>query len=244
MVHNSFSDDDYLSCEVKFSKDMSKGWLDQPHMISSIQGEFGEEIKGLRKYLTSGMPGARQVRADDPKMMIPAEKNARYRTGVGMLLYPFKHSRPDIANCVRELSKVLDGPTELSYREMLHCVKYVLDLKDLGLRLKPNGTPKGDPWSIIVCYSDSDWAGDPANRRSVSGYIIYVHGVPIMWQSTMQKVVTLSSTKAEWYSLSEAVKDIVFLISLCKSLQLQVRLPVMVRVDNTGTIFISNNVQT
>jgi len=234
---------DYLSCEVKFSKDMSKGWLGQPHMISSIQREFGEEVKGLRRYLTPGTPGARQVRADDPKMVIPTEKHARYRTGVGMLLYLVKHSRPDIANCVRELSKVLDGPTELSYREMLHCVKYVLDSKDLGLRLEPNGTPIGDPWDI-VCYSDSDWAGDPANRRSVSGYIIYVHGVPIVWRSAMQKVVSLSSTEAEWYSLSEAVKDIVFLISLCKSLQLQVRLPVTVRVDNTGTIFMSNNVQT
>ena len=85
-------------------------------MIGSIQREFGEEVKSLRRYLTPGMPGARQVRADDPKMMIPAEKNARYRTGVGMLLYLVKHSRPDIANCVRELSKVLDGPTELSYR--------------------------------------------------------------------------------------------------------------------------------
>ena len=60
----------------------------------------------------------------------------------------------------------------------------------------------------------------------------------------MQKVVSLSSTKAEWYSLSEAVKDIVVLINLCKSLQLQVRLPVTVRVNNTGTNFMSNNVQT
>ena len=86
---------------------------------------------------------------------------------------------------MRELSKVLDGPTELSYREMLRCVKYVLDSKDLGLRLEPNGTPKGDPWDI-VCYWDSDWAGDPANPRSVSGYIIYVHGVSIVWRSVMQ----------------------------------------------------------
>ena len=117
------------------------------------------------------MPGARQVYADDPKMMIPAEKHARYRTGVGMLLYLVKRSQQDIADCMRELSKVLDGPTELSYREMLRCVMYVLDSKDLGLRLKLNGTPKGEPWGI-VCYLDSDWAGDPANRRCVSGYII------------------------------------------------------------------------
>ena len=60
----------------------------------------------------------------------------------------------------------------------------------------------------------------------------------------MQKCVSLSSSESEWYALSEAVKDIVFLLSLCKSLQIPVQLPVTVRVDNVGTIFMSNNVQT
>ena len=32
-----------------------------------------------------------------------------YRSGVGTLLYLTKHSRPDITNPVRELSKSMDG---------------------------------------------------------------------------------------------------------------------------------------
>ena len=122
-----------------------------------------------------------------------------------MLLYLVKHSRPDIANCVRELSKVLDGPSEASYKEMLRCIKYVLDSKDMGLKIEPIGD-KHDAWEII-CYSDSDWAGDPESRRSVSGYIIYVQGVPVIWKSKSQNQVSLSSSESEWYALSEAVKD-------------------------------------
>ena len=57
------------------------------------------------------------------------------------------------------------------HKEMLRCIKYVLDLEDMGLKICPSGTKK-DPWNI-VCYTDSDWAGDPATRKRVSGYIIY-----------------------------------------------------------------------
>ena len=55
-----------------------------------------------------------------------------YRSGVGMLLYLVKHSRPDIANPVRELSKVLDGTTPAAMKEMFRVIKYVLDTRGKG----------------------------------------------------------------------------------------------------------------
>jgi len=113
-----------------------------------------------------------------------------------MLLYLVKHSRPDIANYVRELSKVLDGPSKASYREMLRCIQYVLDSKDMGLKIEPTGTV-GEPW-VIVCFTDSDHAGDPVTWRSVSGFIIYVHGgVPMVWRSRANKCVAPSSSETE-----------------------------------------------
>ena len=39
-----------------------------------------------------------------------AEDHETYRSGVGTLLYLTKHSRPDISNPVRELSKTMDAP--------------------------------------------------------------------------------------------------------------------------------------
>ena len=160
-----------------------------------------------------------------------------------MLLYLVKHSRPDIANAVRELSKVLDCSNNGAYKEMLRCIKYVLDTKSLGLKIWPKGNKSG-PWEII-CFTDSDYTSDPETHRSASGYIIYVHGVPICWKSKAQRCVTLSRCKAEWIALSVAEKkNIIFLVRLLESMKIDVRLPVIVRVDNVGAIFLSENITT
>ena len=161
-----------------------------------------------------------------------------------MLLYLVKYSRPDIANAVRELSKVLDGSTEASFKEMLRVIKYVLDTKEMGLRIEPKLLRSADePWDL-VCYSDSDYAGDPDTRRSVSGYILYVCGVPICWRSKAQRSITLSSSEAEWIALSEATKEVMFVLQLLESMHIRVQLPITVRVDNIGAIWMSQNVNT
>ena len=57
-------------------------------------------------------------------------------------------------------------------------------------------------------------------------------GVPVSWQSKVQKYVTLSSSEAECVALSEDVKSYV-----CDSVvgnDDSVMLQVMVRVDNVG----------
>ena len=235
---------DYLSCEIQFSKDRTKAWLGQPHLISNLESKFGNDVKKLREYKTPGTPNLNMVRNTDDKLALPKEKQSLYRSGVGMLLYLVKYSRPDIANAVRELSKVLDGSTEASFKEMLRVIKYVLDTKEMGLRIEPKLLRSADePWDL-VCYSDSDYAGDPDTRRSVSGYILYVCGVPICWRSKAQRSITLSSSEAEWIALSEATKEVMFVLQLLESMHIRVQLPITVRVDNIGAIWMSQNVNT
>ena len=126
---------------------------------------------------------------------------------------------------------------------MLQNIKFVLDTKCKGLWIEPDLDNVDEPW-VLVCFSDSDYAGDPDSRRSVSGFILYVRGVPICWRSKAQRSVTLSSSEAEWVALSEAVKEIMFVQQLLESMKIQVRLPIIVRVDNVGAIFMSKNVTT
>ena len=47
-------------------------------------------------------------------------------------------------------------------------------------------------------FSNSVYVGDPVSRKSISGFILYVLGVLISWQSKGQKSVTLSSSEAAW----------------------------------------------
>jgi len=90
-------------------------------------------------------------------------------------------------------------------------------------------------------FSDSDWAGDKDNRRSINGFIIFLCGVPIVWQSKQQKTIALSSSEAEFVAISEAVKEILFLLQLLKTMNIPVETPVTLRVDNMGAIFMSEN---
>ena len=97
-------------------------------------------------------------------------------------------------------------------------IKYVLDTKDMGLNLWSTGV-MGEHWRMLV-FTDRNYVGDLVSQRSVSGYIIYLHGVPLCRRSNAQRSVTLSSTKAEWVSLSEDVKDTVFVLNICKSISI------------------------
>ena len=171
----------------------------------------------------------------------PAD-HSLYRTGVGMLLFLVKHSRPDIANAVRELSKVLDGPSPAALKEMKRVIKYVLDTKHYGLKIEPEKL-KEDKWVLRV-FTDSDWAGDKDNRLSVSGYVLFLMNVPILWKSKAQKLLALSSSEAEYYALSEAAKDVKFVHMLLITMGMRVELPIIVKVDNVGAIFMTENIST
>jgi hypothetical protein len=54
----------------------------------------------------------------------------------------------------------------------------------------------------VMAYVDSDVAGDRRNRRSMTGYLAHLFGIPIAWKSIQQRGVTLSSNKAEYCAIS------------------------------------------
>ena len=91
----------------------------------------------LQNYVTPGTPSLSIVRNPLQEVSILQEDHKLYHSGVGMLLYLVMYSRSDIANLVRELSKVLDAPTPLSFKEMLRFIKYGLNTKEYRLRVHP-----------------------------------------------------------------------------------------------------------
>ena len=118
---------DYLSCKIKFLKDKKRAWLGQPHLIKNMEKKFGEHIQDILSHKTPGMP----------KFLISAKHQQEYQLGVGILLYLVKHLHPDLANTTRELSKVNGGTNPAAYKELLHVIKYVLDMKTLDSKLNP-----------------------------------------------------------------------------------------------------------
>ena len=59
-----------------------------------------------------------------------------YQSGVGLLLYIVRHSRPDLSNCVRELSKSMTLTTRDNYKKLLRVIRYIYDTKYYTLNMK------------------------------------------------------------------------------------------------------------
>jgi hypothetical protein len=93
-------------------------------------------------------------------------------------------------------------------------------------------------WNLKI-FCDSDWAGDPETRVSVTGFITYLLNLPICWRSKSQKGVTLSSTDAKYVAVSEAIKELKFIYYLLSDLHIKVNLPIVMKTDNIRAIFMS-----
>jgi ADP-heptose:LPS heptosyltransferase len=171
--------DDYLSCEIKIDQGRKKAWI---HLLKKLRDKFWDIVKDMPKYVTPGT--LHQVITRKTEWKITPEEQSIYRSGgVGMLLFPIKHSRPDIANTVRELTKVLDGVSPAAHKELKRVIKYVLDTEKLALKIQPE--VQTGKWSMVV-YSNSDYATDPDNRMSISGFVLYLCGIPIVWRTKQQ----------------------------------------------------------
>ena len=100
-----------------------------------------------------------------------------------------------------------DGVTMGDMKSMLRTIKYVLDTKNRVLSYNIR-EQEGSKW-ILKSFSESDWAGSKDDRRSITGYCIYLNGCLVSWKSRRQKYVTLSSTEAEYMAVSEVCLDII-----------------------------------
>ena len=229
---------DYLGCEFHMNKEKTKGWLGQLSIIKSLEQKFGERAMRERLSLTPGTPRFTARRLENEEDNMNTNDHETYRSGVGTLLYLTKHSRPDISNPVKELSKTMDAPAPAHLKEMYKLIRFVLSTKDYGLKFKLIKSIR--KW-VLKALSDSDFASDKETRISVYGYVFYFCGIPIAWRNKGMKSAVLSTTEAECTALSEVVKELKFIVQLLQTMNITVELPITVHVDNVGAIWLSNN---
>ena len=86
--------------------------------------------------------------------------------------------------------------------------------------------------------------GDLVSRRSISIFIIYVSGVPVSWMLKVQENLILSSSEADWITMSEVFEEVIFIIQFLESMKISGKLPIMVSMDNVGALFMASNVTT
>ena len=224
---------EYVGCKIERRAELIK--LTQPVLIQSFIDEFNVDQK--YKPGTPAEPGSVLANFNAEQSLNKVQQK-KYRSGVGKLLHLMRWSRPDILNAVRELSKYMMSACEAHFKAMYRCMSYCVGSINKGLVLKPNGN-----WNdlIIRGESDANYATDLDNRRSVSGYAVFLNDAPVSFKSIQQRVVTLSTTEAELYSIVQCAQEMLFVQHVMESIDLKVSLPMKLSCDNKGAILLANN---
>ena len=88
---------------------------------------------------------------------------------------------------------------------------------------------------------DSDYATTPDDHFSAFGEGVFLNNAPVTFQSATQKFVTLSVTEAESTAGVVIAQDMLYIYCLLKSLELEVKLPMVLEMDNSGAVDIANS---
>ncbi len=94
-----------------------------------------------------------------------------FKSAVGSLMYLARCTRPDIAYAVGKVARNSENPTLDDWKKVINIMKYLNYTKHYKITYKGQGE--------ILAYTDSDFAGDPQDRKSTSGYIILMNNVNI-----------------------------------------------------------------
>ena len=124
-----------------------------------------------------------------------------FREAVGALMHLTTATRPDIAYAVSYASRFMENPQDEHWVAVKRIFRYLQGTKTHGIRYTPND--KID----FRGYSDADWAGDLADRKSTSGYVFMLLGATVSWGSKKQPSVSLSTSEAEYIALSLAIQE-------------------------------------
>jgi hypothetical protein len=163
----------------------------------------------------------------------PLSDPAAYRHIVGALQY-VTLTRPDIAYSINQLCQHMHAPTTTHLTAAKRVLRYLKGTLNSGLYVC-----KGP--ITLTAFCDADWAGNPDDRRSTTGYGVFLGPNLISWSAKKQHIVSRSSTEAEYRSLSLTTAELFWLRMLLKELQISLPSPPVIWCDNSSALALASN---
>ena len=164
----------------------------------------------------------------------PLADPGRYRRLVGKLNY-LTITRPDISFAVSVVSQFLQSPCDSHWDAVVRILRYIKGSPGKGLLYENKGHTQ------VIGYCDADWAGSPSDRRSTSGYCIFVGGNLISWKSKKQDVVARSSAEAEYRAMTLATCELIWIKQLIHELKFVKVSQMKLLCDNQAALHIASN---
>ena len=160
-----------------------------------------------------------------------------YSSVVGSFIYAMMCTRPDLAHAVSVVNGFMSNPGKTHWEVVKWIMRYLRGTSNLCLVYDSSGST-----SDIVGYTyfDSDYDGDLLRRRSLTCYVFTLFRCAISWKATLQSIVALSTTEVEYMSLTEGVKEGIWLHGLVDSLILDMQKPI-IYCDSQSALSLAKN---
>eukprot|EP00253_Pinus_taeda_P029311 PITA_29311 len=140
------------------------------------------------------------------------------------------HTRPDLSFVVGLVARFLQNPRESHWKAAKRILRYVRGTIQFGIHYSAKAAP------LLVGFTDSDWAGDPDDRKSTAGYVFTLGSGPITWACKKQAAISLSSAEAEYRGAVEASKEALCLRQILSEFGFEQQHPTTLWCDNQSAI--------
>ena len=234
---------DFLGCEIIMSDKKDKCWLLQPHLLKSLKKKYSNELKRARLPITPGTPGLvlHKLKGEENEEQKLSETEQKIlQSGTGSLIYLLKHSRPELSNSIRELSKGIQQGGEAHMKEMIRIMKNMVHTRYQGLCIKPTWVKPISEW-IITIVTDATSGQPELQGQSVLGIEVYLMNKLVVWKSKTSNLITLSSTEAEVYAATEGIKEALMIKDIMEWMGQLVKTPMKMYIDNRPALNIIRN---
>jgi hypothetical protein len=162
-----------------------------------------------------------EVNEDDP--LLERDEVRRYR-GLAARASYLAMDRIDLMFAAKETCREMSAPRKSAWGRLKKLARYLLKYPRAEWRF-PMGVFEELKMRV---YSDSDWAGCKASRKSTSGGLITLDGIALRAWSSTQATVATSSGEAELHALVKAASEGLGLQSVARDLGLELQLALFV----------------
>lgn len=169
----------------------------------------------------------------DANSAVPFADLQLFRSLVGSLQY-LTLTRPEISHAVNSVCQHMHSPSMANFSAVKRILRYIKGTLGHGLWFQRGSF-------VISAFSDSDWAGDSTDRRSTTGYCIFLGPNLVSWSAKKQTTVARSSTEAEYRALAHTATDLSWIQQLMGELQLPIFTPFTIWCDNMSAIALAHN---
>ncbi|XP_019162223.1 PREDICTED: uncharacterized protein LOC109158784 [Ipomoea nil] len=138
------------------------------------------------KSMATPIPVSRPV----PDSVAPYADPMQYRSHLGTLQH-LTVTHPDLSFAVNRICQHMHSPTTEHWAMLKRVLGYVKGTLHFGLFIRLSSS------LVVHAFSDSDWAGDPNDRKFTSGFAVFLGGNLISWSWQKQRTVARSSTEAD-----------------------------------------------